>query len=72
MKKQDIAKRIARQSHVSRAAAADRVDRVVNQILVDLRRGRKTILPGLGTFSQDGDGRALFERDGSGDEPSQD
>ena len=72
MKKQDIAKRIARQSHVSRAADADRVDRVVNQILVDLRRGRKTILPGLGTFSQDGDGRALFERDGGGDEPSQD
>jgi nucleoid DNA-binding protein len=72
MKKQDIAKRIARQSHVSRAAAADRVDSVVNQILADLRRGRKTSLPGLGTFSQDDDGRALFERDGGGDDPSQD
>ena len=72
MKKQDIAKRIARQSHVSRAAAADRVDNVVNQILADLRRGRKTSLPGLGTFSRDGDGCALFERDGGGDDTSQD
>jgi nucleoid DNA-binding protein len=72
MKKQDIAKRIARQSQVSRAAAADRVDSVVNQILADLRRGRKTSLPGLGTFSQDGDGRALFEPDGSDDDASQD
>ena len=72
MKKQDIAKRIARQTGVSRAAAADRVDGVVNQILADLRRGRKTSLPGLGTFSQDGDGRALFERDGSGDDTPQD
>jgi nucleoid DNA-binding protein len=67
MKKQDIAKRIARQSGVSRAVAADRLDRVVNQILADLRRGRKTSLPGLGTFSQDADGRALFERDGGVD-----
>jgi nucleoid DNA-binding protein len=72
MKKQDIAKRIARQSGVSRAVAADRLDRVVNQILADLRQGRKTSLPGLGTFSQDGDGRALFERDRGGDDTSQD
>jgi nucleoid DNA-binding protein len=64
MKKQDIAKRIARQSGVSRAEAADRVDGVVNQILAALRGGRKTCLPGLGTFSQDGDGHALFEREG--------
>ena len=70
MKKQDIAKQIARQSHVSRAVAADRVDSVVNQILADLRRGRKTVLPGLGTFSQDGDGHALFERDGGDDDTS--
>ena len=72
MKKQDIAKRIARQSGVSRAVAADRLDRVVNQILADLRQGRKTSLPGLGTFSRDGDGRALFEHDGSDDDASQD
>jgi nucleoid DNA-binding protein len=72
MKKQDIAKRIARQFGVSRAAAADRVDGVVNQILADLRRGRKTSLPGLGTFSQDGDGCALFVRDRGSHGASQD
>ena len=72
MKKQDIAKRIARQSGVSRAEAADRIDRVVHQILADVRRGRKTTLPGLGTFSQDGNGRALFEREGGGDGAPQD
>jgi len=54
MKKQEIAKRIARQSGVSRAEAADQVDRAVHRILADLRRGGKTSLPGLGTFTKDG------------------
>jgi nucleoid DNA-binding protein len=67
MKKQDIAKRIARQSGVSNGQAADRVDRVVHQILADLRKGRKTSLPGLGTFSRDGNGLDLFEREGGAD-----
>jgi nucleoid DNA-binding protein len=66
MKKQDIALQIARQSGVSRAAAADRVDRVVYQILADLRCGRKTSLPGLGTFFQDKHGRSLFKREREG------
>jgi nucleoid DNA-binding protein len=66
MKKQDIAKRIARQSGMSRAEAADRMDRVVHQILARLRKGGKTSLPGLGTFSKDGNGCALFEREGGG------
>jgi nucleoid DNA-binding protein len=73
MKKQDIARRIARQSGLTSAVAADRVDGVVNQILSDLRRGcRKTVLPGLGTFSHDPDGHSLFEREGAGNVPSQD
>lgn len=54
MKKQDIATRIARQSGVSRAQAADRVDRAVHQILADLRKSGKISLPGLGTLTQDG------------------
>jgi len=72
MKMQDIARRIARQSGVSPAQAADRVEGVVNQILADLRRGRKTSLPGLGTFSRAKDGRARFKREGGGNVPSQD
>ena len=57
MKNPDIAKRMARQSGVSRAEAADRVDRVVHQILSNLRQGRKSSLPGLGTFSLETAGR---------------
>jgi nucleoid DNA-binding protein len=63
MKKQDIAEIVARHSGLSCAEAADRVDAVVHQILADLRRGKKTSLPGLGTFSQDAKGRAVFERE---------
>ena len=51
MKKAEIAQRLARQTHVSKAAAADEVDRVVNEILSRLRRGEEARLPGLGTFT---------------------
>jgi len=64
MKKQDIVKRIARQSGVSRAEAADRLDEVVHRLLADLRRGREASLPGLGTFTQGLDGLAKFKREG--------
>jgi nucleoid DNA-binding protein len=66
MKKPDIARRIARQSRVSRAEAADRLDRVVNQLLADVRKGKRTSLPGLGYISNDKEGRALFVPEGSG------
>lgn len=51
MKKIDLAKRLARQSHTSKAAAADRLDRVVHGILKNLRKGRPVSLPGLGRFT---------------------
>jgi nucleoid DNA-binding protein len=51
MKKQDIALRLARKARVSRAAAADRLDRLVHDILSELRRGNQVSLPGLGTFT---------------------
>ena len=72
MKTHDIAERIARQSGVSPAEAADRLDDVVNRILTDLRRGRETLLPGLGTFTQDRAGRAMFKREGGRRVASQD
>jgi nucleoid DNA-binding protein len=64
MKKPDIARQLARRSHVSQAEAADRVDRVVHKILADLRRGKDTALPGLGRFKHGPDGRVAFEREG--------
>jgi nucleoid DNA-binding protein len=63
MKKPDIAKRMARESGVSEAEAADRLDRVVNQILSNLRRGRPSPLPGLGKFTSNPDGVIRFEPD---------
>jgi nucleoid DNA-binding protein len=50
MKKIDITRRIARRSNLSRAAAADQLDRVVHRILKNLRKGKAVSLPGLGTF----------------------
>ena len=50
MKKPQIARRLAKRSGVSRAEAADQLDRVVNEILSHLRNGHAVPLPGLGTF----------------------
>jgi nucleoid DNA-binding protein len=50
MNKGELANRLARETHRSKAAAADEVDRVVHQILKNLRRGERARLPGLGTF----------------------
>jgi hypothetical protein len=50
MTKKDLAERLARQARLSKAAAADQLDRVVHDILVRLRRGKPASLPGLGTF----------------------
>jgi nucleoid DNA-binding protein len=50
MKKPQIAKRLAKRSGVSKAEAADQLDRVVNDIVSQLRSGQAAALPGLGTF----------------------
>ena len=50
MKKSQIARRLARRSGISRAEAADQLDRVVHEILSNLRSGQAAPLPGLGTF----------------------
>jgi nucleoid DNA-binding protein len=61
MKKPDLAKRIARQSGLTQAEAADRLDRVIHEILANLRKGTPAALPGLGRFVQGSDGRVSFE-----------
>ncbi len=50
MKKDELAARLARRERLTRAAAADRLDQVVHDILARLRRGETVALPGLGTF----------------------
>jgi len=50
MKKYQIAKRLAVESGISTAAAADQLDTVFAGILKRLRNGHSASLPGLGTF----------------------
>ena len=64
MKKTEIAKRMARQSGLSEAEGADRLGRVIHQILANLRKGNPTSLPGLGRFVKGADGKVLFEPEG--------
>lgn len=63
MKKPDIARRLARCSRVTPAEAADRLDRMVSQILETVRTGKDASLPGLGTFSRAADGTLVFHAD---------
>jgi nucleoid DNA-binding protein len=50
MNKSDLAKRLSKQKRLSKAEAADELDRVVHQILLNLRKGRPAQFPGLGSF----------------------
>lgn len=64
MKMPDIAKSMARRAGVTHAEGADRLDRVVHQILSNLRKGKPAALPGLGRFTHAADGRIVFEQEG--------
>ncbi|MGC9948592.1 MAG: HU family DNA-binding protein [Bryobacteraceae bacterium] len=63
MRKPEIAKRLARQSGVSSAEAADQLDRVVNQILAKLRQGKPAPFPGLGQFTPGPKGCYQFKKE---------
>jgi nucleoid DNA-binding protein len=64
MKKPDIARRMARRSGESTSEAADRLDRLVHDLLQDLRHGKEARLPGLGRFQISRDGRIVLEPEG--------
>jgi nucleoid DNA-binding protein len=66
MKMPEIAKSMARRAGVTHAEGADRLDRVVHQILFGLRKGKPAALPGLGRFTAGAGGEIVFEREGSG------
>lgn len=61
MRKPEIAKRLARQTGVSSAEAADRLDRAVHQILSKLREGKPAPFPGLGQFTLGPKGSLQFK-----------
>lgn len=50
MKNTEFTRRLAKQSRLTRGAAADQLDRVVQEILERVRKGKPASLPGLGTF----------------------
>jgi nucleoid DNA-binding protein len=64
VKKPDIAKRMARRAGVTQAEAADRLDRVVHEILLRLRRGQEADLPGLGRLKHSPGGAVWLEHEG--------
>jgi nucleoid DNA-binding protein len=48
MKREQIAKTLAREAGLSKIAARDQVDELVHQILERLRQGRSVHVPGVG------------------------
>jgi len=50
MKKEQVARRLAKESNMSTGAAADQVDRILNDLYQRVRKGKSASLPGLGTF----------------------
>jgi hypothetical protein len=50
MKKAQLARRLARESGISTAAAADQLDDILGGVLRRVRRGQSAPLPGLGIF----------------------
>jgi len=62
MKKAELAGRLAKQTRVSKAEAADRLDHVVSQIIANLKKGESAQLPGLGKFTPGAKWRFAFER----------
>ena len=63
MKKEQLARRLAKECHVSPAAAADQLDRIVSDLLLRVRRGEPASLPGLGTFQPGSQKEFHFDRD---------
>ncbi len=63
MRKEHLARRLAKESRISPGAAADHVDRVVNDLLRRVRKGQRVSLPGLGTFQPGRNQDFQFEGD---------
>ena len=57
---------MARQAGVTEGEAADRLDRVVREILARLRRGGEADLPGLGCLTTGPDGKVSFRKERGG------
>ena len=63
MKKNQIARRLAKESKISTVTAADQLDRIVSDLLMRVRKGEPASLPGLGTFQPNSEKDFQFDRD---------
>lgn len=54
MTKKELADMLAARAQLSRAAAADELDRLVARILKELRKGQPVSLPGIGILAPGG------------------
>ena len=62
MRKTELVSRLAKQSRLSRAEAADQLDHVVSQIISNLKKGESAPLPGLGKFTPGPKWKFQFDR----------
>jgi nucleoid DNA-binding protein len=62
MRKIQLTNKLARQSGVTKAEAADQLEGVVHQIVTTLRKGKPVNLPGLGRFQPGGTWQFKFEK----------
>jgi nucleoid DNA-binding protein len=62
MKKEQVARRLAKESHLTTGAAADQVDRILNNLFKRVRQGKSVSLPGLGTFRSGRDQDFQFDK----------
>jgi nucleoid DNA-binding protein len=63
MKRRKLASELARATGITRAEAADEVDRMVNNILQRLRSGESAKLPGFGQLLCGPDGKIEFQKE---------
>ncbi len=63
MKKEQVARRLAKESHMTAGAAADQVDRILSDLQKRMRKGQSASLPGLGTFRPDRNQDFQFDPD---------
>ncbi len=63
MKKQGLARALAQKTGITRAEAADQVDRLVADILQQLRSGECADMAGIGHFGRDSEGRIHFREE---------
>ena len=61
MKREQLARRLAKESGVSTARAADQLDRIISEILTRVRKGQSAALPGFGTFRPGRGPRVQFD-----------